>query len=113
MPTITKYEYTPEMGEISGMGGGYEQCCRDMVLAGVKWMEEHPDAKPEFGGFKNIYGVILEENQDAKDLTKAVIDASKGNATGAMHQATIGHVLAIKRLGWEGYFKEMRERSQD
>ncbi|HTG26082.1 MAG TPA: hypothetical protein VK681_39155 [Reyranella sp.] len=106
-------EWTPEMGEISGMGGGYEDTCRAMVKAGVEWMEAHPEADPQFQGYPGIYGVITEENQAAKDLTAAVIAAAEPfGATGAMHQATIGHILAFRRLGAEEYCRSLRERER-
>lgn len=107
--TKPKYQFTDDMREISGFGGGYEQCCRDMVLAGVKWFDEHPTAKPSFKGFKNVYGLIMDDNEDAKALSKAVVDAANGDCTGAMHQASISHVMRIKQVGWEQYCAESRK----
>lgn len=49
---MAKYEYTEGMGEISGFGGDYEQQCRAMVIAGVEWFDEHPDANPRFRGWE-------------------------------------------------------------
>jgi hypothetical protein len=103
-------QWTDDMGEISGFGGDYEACCRAMVLAGIKWVDENPSADPHYKGFKNVYGLVMEDNDDAKALTKAIIDAAAGEATGAMHQASVGHVLAYKRLGWDEYSKQLRER---
>lgn len=102
--------WSEDMGEISGFGGGYEQCCRDMVLAGIAWMDAHPDSDPKFHGFRDVYGVILEDNEDARGLAEAVIAAAKGEATGAQHHACIGHVLAYRRLGWDRYCARLRER---
>lgn len=106
-------EYTDDMGEISGFGGGYEATCRAMVLAGLDWFDEFPDAKPEFHGYKGIYGIIEEDNLEAKALSAAVVAAANGDCTGAMHQAVIGHVMAAHRLGWEGYCAEMRKRDDE
>jgi hypothetical protein len=101
-----KYIFTKDMTEISGFGGGYEQCCRNMVIAGLNWLDENPEAKPEFRGYKNIYGVIHEDNEDAKNLSNAVIaGAGKEGASGAMHQATISACLYIKTHGWPAYVK--------
>ena len=108
--TQEKYSYTDDMAEISGFGGGYEATCRAMVVAGLKWFDEHPGASPEFRGYSGIYGVINEENSDAKELTKAVIEASGGDCTGAMHQATISHILWIHNHSWDQYAAESRER---
>lgn len=97
------------MGEISGFGGGYEATCRAMVLAGIQWIDEHPEAQPRFQGNSQIYGIILEDNQDAKDLTEAIIAASGGDCTGAMHHASVSHVLAYQRLGWDEYKRQLIE----
>lgn len=103
-------QWDESMGEISGFGGGYEQACRNMVLSGIAWLDEHPTATPEFAGFKNVYGVVTEENDDAKALTAAILAGSGGDATGAMHHASVQHCLAYKRLGWDEYCRQLRER---
>ena len=33
---MSKYQYTDDMAEISGFGGGYESTCRAMVAAGLR-----------------------------------------------------------------------------
>ncbi len=106
-----KYQFTPEMDEISGFGGGYETTCRAMLSAGLEWLDAHPNAEPKFHGWKNIYGIIEEDNEDAKELSNA---ATVGfDCTGAMHQAVISHCLHIKSSGWDTYVKEMSEREED
>ena len=105
--------YDSEMGEISGFGGGYEETCRKMALAGMQWFDEHPDADPKFHGYRGITGVISEDNDDAKALTDAIMAASGGDCTGAMHQACVSHALAYKRLGWDGYRAEMLKREEE
>ena len=102
-------EWTDEMGEISGFGGDYEAACRNMVRAGVKWFDEHPESEPQFHGYKNITGIIVDDNDDARSLSVAIVDACH-DCSGAMHQAAVSHVLAIKRLGWEKYSEEMKQR---
>lgn len=106
-------EFDETMGEISGFGGQYEAVCRAMLKAGVKWIDENPNADPRFQGYEGVYGILLENNDDAKSLSKAVVDASGGDCTGAMHQAVISHVFAIKRRGWEYYVDKMREHDDD
>lgn len=103
------YEFKEGMSEISGFGGTYEETCRKMVKAGLEWFDEHPEADPTFIGYEGIYGVISEDNEDAKNLSKAVT-ASIDDCTGAMHQATIGHILHIHKVGWDVYVKEMQKR---
>jgi len=109
---MSKYVWTEDMGEISGFGGAYEATCQAMVRAGIEWMEAHPEAHPKFHGYKDIYGVLAEDNADAKALTEAMIAASGGDCTGAMHQATVSHLLFIHRNGWEKYCSELRDREK-
>jgi hypothetical protein len=106
-----KYVFTDDMREISGFGGGYEAACRAMVVAGLEWFDAHPAAKPEFHGFKGVYGILAEDNDDAKALSKAMVAAAEplGGATGAMHQATVAHALKIREMGWDWYVVEMRK----
>lgn len=108
-----KWTFTSGMGEISGFGGGYEQTCRNMLAAALDWFEAHPDADPQFHGYKGIYGVITEDNADAKALTKAIIDAADNDATGAMHHAVVTHALKIRERGWDWYVAEMSKPCKD
>lgn len=99
--------YTEDMDEISGFGGGYEANCRAMVLGGLKWLDEHPEADPKFVGMRNVFGILLEDS-------KAMIDATPDrDVTGAMHQASVNHVLYAWKNGWPKYQEELRKRSTD
>jgi hypothetical protein len=106
-PLMSKYQFTPEMREISGFGGGYEEACRKMVQAGLEWFDANTEADPQFHSYKNVYGVIWEDNEFAKELSRVVVDASGGDCTGAMHQAAISHILFVRKNGWEKYVEEM------
>lgn len=105
---MTDRIFTNDMREISGFGGGYEEACRKMVLAGLEWFDQHPEADPKYHGFKGVYGVIDEDSDDAKMLSQAVIGAV-GDCTGAMHQAAISHIFFIRKNGWNAYAAKMRE----
>lgn len=105
------YEFTPEMGEISGFGGSYEEACRSMLRAGMEWLDEHSEADPKFHGFKGVYGVIEEDNDDAKALSAAVT-SSVPNCTGAMHQAVVSACLFIRVRGWDEYVRQMSKREK-
>ena len=108
---MSEYRHTEDMGEISGFGGGYEQCCQDMLEAGCKLLlDDEPDLNPRFKGFKDVFGVVTEDNDDAKRLTDAVIGASGNDATGAMHHAVINRLLWIKAHSWDEYCRELRNR---
>ena len=123
MNTIEK-AWTDDMGEISGFGGGYEAVCRAMVMAGIRWIDEHPSASLTFQGFKDVFGLVTEESADAKALVKAMMDAPVlldgqqlqarvgDDCTSAMHHAAVNHVVVYKRLGWDAYTQELREREK-
>lgn len=102
---MSRYVFTDDMREISGFGGGYEACCRAMVVAGLEWLDAHPDAKPEFGRYAS------EGNDHAKALGDAILKPgeSGGGATGAMFGAAVSHVLRVRKVGWDAYCAEMRE----
>lgn len=107
-----KYIFTDDMGEISGFGGGYEKECRDMVVRGLEWLDEHPEADLKFSEYKNIYGIINEETEDAKALVKAMLGGETGH-TGAMVQATVGHVMWIRKNGWDTYVEKKKQHQLD
>lgn len=110
---MSKYDFTPEMGEISGLGGGYEETCRRMLRAGLKWLDDHPKADPKFEHCPQIYGVFSELGKDAEALTAAVTDKSvtgEHGCTGAMHQAVMQSVLWIRANGWEKYVESMSKK---
>lgn len=107
------YEWVEGMREISGMGGDYEAACRAMLVGGMKWLDEHPEVEPEFHGFRNVYGVIAEDNADAEALSKAIVAAAGDHGcTGAMHQAVVSHCLFIRANGWAKYVEEMSAHSK-
>lgn len=112
---MSKYQWQDGMREISGFGGDYEEACRDMVRAGCEWFDEYPDANPQFSGVKNVYGICMEDNDDAKALSNAVENApvvqKGGGPSGAMHQAAVSHVLFIRKNGWDKYVEEMSKKS--
>lgn len=109
---MSKYEFTDDMSEISGFGGSYEAECRAMVVRGLEWLDEHPDADPKFHGYKDLYGMIAEDNDDARGLSAAV--APKGSdVTGAMHQASIEHILWIRKNTWHRYLEVKKQQFVD
>jgi hypothetical protein len=96
--------------DISGMGGGYEITCQLMLQQGLAYVKEHPDFDPRFMGFQGIYGILMDDNADAKALSTAITFGVDG-CTGAQHQAVIGHLLHIKKVGWDQHLQDVgRER---
>lgn len=106
------FEWTEDMADVSGFGGGYERACRQMISQGCVWWAEHPDADPQFRGFENVYGICVEDNEDAKALGKALcgdIDPS-----GAMHQAAVAHIFHWRKLGsWLAYQNSLRDLARE
>ena len=107
------FRHTPDMGEISGFGDGYEQCCQDMLEAGVRWLNEHRQADVQVLVSPQIYGVIREGTPDTEALSKVVLDAAKGEATGAMHHAVMARLSYIAANGWDAYCAEVRKRNSE
>lgn len=109
---MSKYEFTPEMGEISGFGGGYEQCCQKMLIAALEWFDDNPDKDPKYKGHKQVFGLVLEDNDDAKELTATIIKASENEATGAMHHAVVNSALWIQAHSWEEWVRLKIEKQK-
>lgn len=102
------FRHTADMGEISGFGGGYEECCQDMLEAGVKWLNEHKPQDLRAKGLKGVYGIFIPNSPEAEDLDGAVVAAAKGEATGAMHHAVMSRLFYIAKNGWDKYCEEVR-----
>lgn len=105
------YDYSEVKREISGFGGSYEENCRNMVIAGLEWCDKHPNANLSYKEFKNIYGLTTEESEDMKLCQDAMLEASNNDCTGAMMQASMGHLMFIRKNGWQKYVSEMNERA--
>lgn len=108
-----RYRHTAEMGEISGFGGEYEECCQDMLEAGVKWLLENKPKELVMAGDPNIFGLLLMKSEEAEALSKAVIEASGGEATGAMHHSVMSRLYYIDGHGWDAYVKVLLENGDD
>lgn len=55
-------------------------------------------------------GLLMEDNDDAKALSAAVMEPIP-DCSGAMHQACTSAALFIAKNGWETYVDKMRERT--
>ncbi len=113
-----KYRHTPEMGEISGFGGDYEDGCQVMLDAGVQWLNDHPEADLQYRFLKNVYGLVSEDSDDARALSKHIRDAADdahpdGGVTGAMHHAVVLRLIYIQAHGWESYCEELLRKDSD
>lgn len=99
---MSKYQYTDDMAEISGFGGGYESTCRAMVAAGLEWFDGHPKAVPD------VLNPDYPLNDDARELCHALVGAAGGACTRDMHRLAFTHVMHVRRIGWDAYCAEMR-----
>lgn len=100
------------MGEISGFGGAYEEACRNMVYAGIVWLEKHPGADLKAHSYRNVYGILTADSDDAKALEKAVVSVCP-DCSGAMHHATMAACLYIAANGWEKYREAKLESEKE
>ncbi len=100
---MSKYIFTPEMDEITGFGGVYEETARAMLMEGLRWMDEHPEAKLTYEK-----GKITNGSTEHAQLVDAVV--AKGNTIGGATSLLLEMVLEllyyIKAEGWEA-FEEM------
>ena len=109
----SNFEYTDKCREISGFGGGYEKACRSMVIAGMEWVAKNGADDLSFSGISNVFGLIIENNQLSKDLTSAMLNAVNNDATGAMMQGCVNHVLYAAQNGWDKYISELEKGTED
>jgi hypothetical protein len=109
---MSDYKHTPDMGEISGFGGGYEANCQTMFDAGVKWVMDNKVSVNDIKAhtYSGVYGLVIPDNDVAKALDKVITD-SVDDCTGAMVHAVTLRVAAVARLGWDEYCKQCREHA--
>ena len=80
-----------------------------MLDSALQWFDQNPDAAPKFQGVKDVYGILAEDNDDAKSMSEAALKPALGDATGAMRQAVITKALWIRKNGWDRYIEVMSE----
>ena len=97
--------------EISGFGGTYEKACRKMVVAGVKWLRENPNADLKAKKVVGIYPDVIPYSDDFKKFQDAMVKACK-DCTGAMVCACTKHALYIFKNGWEKYAEELSKKGR-
>lgn len=97
------------MNEISGFGGSYEAACRKMVIAALEWLDIHTDADLRYKKYKNVYGLTTDESEDLKKMQSYMMNQIGGDCTGAMMQASLSHIMFVKKNGWEKYVKMMSD----
>jgi hypothetical protein len=101
-----KYQYTKKCREISGFGGVYEECCKKMVIAGMQWIDDHPDANPQYGNTHRLHKSTY-PNKDMADMQDAMNAAVDYQCTAAQMHSTTIHVQYARTHGWKQYIKHM------
>jgi hypothetical protein len=80
------------------------------MFRALNWLKNNAESKnPKFHGYKNITGVMVADNPDAKEMEEFALNHDKireMGATGAMVQYSFTHALQRHRKGENGYFKE-------
>ncbi len=108
------YRHTPDMGEISGFGGPYEEQCQTMLAAGARYIATaNRKLNLTFDTNENVFGIIIPNSQDAEDLYNVVLHSVERNCTGAMMHAVIQRLQYINNKGWDDYCRELREHPDE
>ena len=102
----TKYVYSADMRSITPSGSDYEESVRSMVIAALKWLDEHPKAQPVFYGMEGA----TQDNDDAEQVISAMNEAVP-NSSGSMLNYALITILSIRKQGWEAYCQQMRGKA--
>lgn len=96
----------------------YVNSMRRMVMASINWIENHPDALPEWReeesttimfstDWENAYEA---SNEDAAKWFRAITSASTtGRPSSIMMGKAIAGALLLKQIGWQRFDQFMRE----
>lgn len=119
---VTTYRFTDEMGEISGFGGSYEECCRQMLISALEWVDEHNvDMPPQWTEYERVFGLTNPENQTAETLKDVMVEAAKdvgekqgwdrdkSGPTGAQMHAVVRSFVFVQEHGWNSYVEHMSQ----
>lgn len=107
---LIEYIHTPDMGEISGFGGGYEDTCQTMLHKGVTWLMENKEADIKAKTFEGVYGILVPDSEATKALSDHI--TKDMDCTGAMHQAVMSRLIYIAANGWDKYVEAVRIKEE-
>src|SRR5215207_467676 len=103
--------------DISGFSGVYEDTCQAMLTAGLKFLSDHPGF--DWAGYsfiKNVVGLMLSDNADAKALDAAMLASptvKEFGATGAMRQAVVQHLHYISHHSYSEWLVELTKQRKE
>lgn len=97
--------------DLSGMGGGYENACQEMLAAGEKWLSENGEKKAKVTAktYEGVYGILEPASPEAEELSHAITDAVS-DCTGAMHQCVMSHLMYIGQHGKDKWFELFKDQ---
>lgn len=91
---------------------GYEWGCQVLMFRALDWLRKNAEQNPKFHGFKNVAGLMLPDNDAAKEMEDFALDHERVRefgATGAMVQYSLLHAMQRNARGEEGYFREFAD----
>jgi len=91
----SKYPWTTGMGEIGGFNEQYESVCRDMLYAGLSWLDAHPGEMPNMDGLETV------------------LMAACPGSSGSQLSAAAEHTFFIAKHGWPEYVRRMTADERD
>lgn len=108
-------EFTPEMNEISGLGGAHERALRLAVVTGAKWWEDNPEAHATVeGDCESCWGMNADGVKLLRAINNTVFTRDDGVKvplahvlTPDMYYAAMHHVMWIGHHGWSAYVAAM------
>ena len=120
----TKYKWVESMGEISGFGENYEECCRFTVTKGLEFLDDmrkkYPtEPNPKYHSLENVFGIQCESNKVAKELRDFILwkvedfFGKEFGLSGAMYHACTNHISWIIHHSWDEYVIKMNEKTKE
>jgi hypothetical protein len=115
---VDEMVWSPEMGEISGFGGSYEEACQNMVRGGIRYAQENDvdfeTLASQLKSCRAIFGVVDFDGEEARGFEDAIVEASGDpeGVTGAMVHAATSHSMFILANGWDAYVEKKIEKTQ-
>jgi len=108
-----QYEWNDEMDEVSGLGGEYEEACREMIAAGLQWLEDNDGPVVKFSGGQNVTARIGPAAGEIDDLREHMASVVEFDVTPSMLHVCVKHALYAYDIGWLSYTTRMEDRYRD
>jgi hypothetical protein len=110
---MEKYQYTDKCRKMFCYGQVYEDACRRMVIAGMEWLDEHPDADIKIDTYNRIFDMTVPMADDIKKLEDVMSASAECGNAGNVIQDTVNHVLYARKIGWDAYIREWEKVGEE